>query len=359
MTTETTSKSPEPGLGAEREAEIAGFLAAHGWGEAERLVLARDASYRTYDRLRRDNERAVLMNAPPGLEDVAPFLDIADQLHRFGYSAPRIFARDTERGLLLLEDLGDRTFTRVLADGGDETALYELAVDLLADLHRRAPDVGFAAPPYDIDRFAEEADRMLRWYLPLWTGSLADREMHDAFAALWHGHRDVLCHGPETLVLRDFHVDNLMVLEDRTGVARCGLLDFQDALSGPWAYDLVSLLQDSRRDLAPGLEQAMLERYRAKMDIADWDGFLRSYHALGAQRAIKVIGIFGRQLGFFGRTQYLVHLPRCWNHAIRDLARAGLDDISAWLDRNVPVELRRIPPVSARLPSSLSPVIQR
>lgn len=363
MTIETTPKSANPdlapGLSPEREAEIAAFLDVHKWGEAERTVLARDASYRTYDRLRRGDERAVLMNAPPGLEDVGPFLDIAEQLHRFGYSAPRILAKDTERGLLLLEDLGDRTFTRVLAEGGDERALYEMAVDLLADLHRRAPDVGFAAPPYDIDRLTLEADRVLQWYLPLWTGSIVEQETHDAFAALWRGHESVLRHGPETLVLRDFHVDNMMVLEDRSGIARCGILDFQDALSGPWAYDLVSLLQDSRRDLTPGLEDAMLARYRAKMDIADWDGFLRCYYALGAQRAIKVIGIFGRQLGFFGRTRYLVHLPRCWDHAMRDLARAGLDDITAWLDRNVPVELRKIPPASARLPSALSPVIQR
>lgn len=353
----TTDTSPAAAQDR-REIQIREFLESTGWGDADRGVLARDASYRTYDRLRRGRETAVLMNAPPGLEEVGPFLDIAAQLHRFGYSAPRILAQDEALGLLLIEDLGDRTFTRVLADGGDETALYEMAVDLLADLHRRAPEIGFNAPPYDIARLAEEADRILRWYLPLYTGEI-DANQQAEFAELWRGHAGVLCQGRPTLVLRDFHVDNLMVLKERSGVARCGLLDFQDALSGPAAYDLVSLLQDARRDLAPGLEDAMLERYRATTRTQDWDGFLRGYHALGAQRAIKVIGIFGRQLGFFGRTQYLKHLPRCWAHAMRDLERAGLDDLTAWLDRNIPAAYREIPDEGARLPAALSPVIQR
>ena len=341
-----------------REAQIRAFLQTIGWGDADRGVLARDASYRTYDRLHRGQETAVLMNAPPGLEDVGPFLDIAAQLHRFGYSAPRILAQDEALGLLLIEDLGDRTFTRILADGGDETALYEMAVDLLADLHHRAPEIGFDAPPYDIGRLSEEADRVLRWYLPLYTGAV-DAGLQAEFDSLWRGHADVLCHGQQTLVLRDFHVYNLMVLDGRSGVARCGLLDFQDALSGPAAYDLVSLLQDARRDLAPGLESAMLERYRTATRTEEWDSFLRGYHALGAQRAIKIIGIFGRQLGFFGRTQYLKHLPRCWAHAMRDLERAGLGDLIAWLDRNIPAAYRELPDESARLPAALSPVIQR
>jgi hypothetical protein len=341
-----------------RELQIAGFLKTIGWAEADRGVLARDASYRTYDRLRRGDETAVLMNAPPGLEEVGPFLDIAAQLHRFGYSAPRILAKDEALGLLLIEDLGDRTFSRILADGGDETTLYELATDLLIDLHQRAPTIGFNAPPYNIERLAEEADRVLRWYLPLYTGEV-DADLQAEFAELWRENADILCHGPTTLVLRDFHVDNLMILEGRAGVARCGLLDFQDALAGPVAYDLVSLLQDARRDLTPGLEAAMLERYRAATAPEDWEAFLRGYHALGAQRAIKIIGVFGRQLGFFGRTQYLKHLPRLWAHAMRDLERAGLGDVIAWLDRNIPATYREIPDDSARLPASLSPVIQR
>jgi len=344
-------------IAPDREAEINRFLVRQGWAEAERSVLARDASYRTYDRLRRGTERAVLMNAPPGLEDVVPFLEVADRLHAFGYSAPRILAEDRAAGLLLIEDFGDRTFTRILAEGGDEGGLYALAVDLIADLHHRGPAAGEGRPPYDIDRLVEEADRLLRWYLPLQTGERAPEDMRAEFAGLWRRHAETLTAGPGTLVLRDFHVDNLMILGGREGVARCGLLDFQDALAGPRAYDLVSLLQDARRDLAPGLEAAMLARYRALVPGTDWPGFETSYHALGAQRAIKIIGIFGRQLGFFGRTQYLKHLPRCWDHALRDLELAGLDDIISWLDRAVPNRLREIPDIAARLPEGEDPAI--
>lgn len=348
---------------SDRNAEIEAFLKTAGWSGASVALLAKDASYRVYHRVDRAGSRAVLMDAPPGLEDVRPFLDIAAQLRRFGYSAPAVLAADVPSGLLLLEDFGDRTFTRILAEDTerdwDEEALYSLAVDLLADLHQRAPAVGYTAPPYDAARLVEEAERMLRWYAPLVLGTLVEEADAAAYRTAWQAAASLMTDGAETLVLRDFHVDNLMILEGREGLARCGLLDFQDALSGSPAYDLVSLLQDARRDLAPGLEAAMLARYRARRDIADWDAFLRTYHALGAQRSIKILGQFGRQQGFFGRTGYMEHIPRCWAHAEADLARAGLDPVLDWLDRALPPDLRRIPDPDARLPESVSPEIKR
>lgn len=335
------------------------FLDGAGWGDAARHPLPKDASYRRYVRLRRGSESAILMDAPPGLEDVRPFLDIGRQLHGFGYSAPRVLAENIDDGFLLLEDLGDRTFTRELAGGADEADLYSLATDVLADLHDRAPAAGYTAPAFDSGRLVEEVDRMLRWYAPLVLGDLVDDDAAEAYRAIWQRAVPILTPGGRTLVLRDFHVDNLMIVEGRAGIARCGLLDFQDALDGPTAYDLVSLLQDSRRDLAPGLEAAMLDRYRAARAPADWDAFLRAYHALGAHRAIKVLGMFGRQLGFFGNTGYLVHIPRIWAHIERDLALAGLDEVQAWLDRHLPADRRVVPPPDARLPSSVSPAIKR
>ncbi len=348
---------------SERTAEIEVFLRAAGWGDAVRQQLAKDASYRVYHRVSRNTASVILMDAPPGLEDVRPFMDIAGQLQRFEYSVPKILAADVEAGLLLLEDLGDMTFTRVLAApdaaSWSEESLYALAVDLLADLHERAPEIGFSAPAYDAGRLVEEADRMLRWYAPLVLGDPLPEPASLAYEAAWRNALPVLEAANPTLVLRDFHVDNLTVLEARTGLARCGLLDFQDALSGHPAYDLVSLLQDSRRDLLPGLESAMLERYRDRRGIADWDAFLRSYHALGAQRGIKVLGQFGRQLGFFGRDHYLVHIPRIWAHIERDLEAAGLDTVIAWLDRWMPRPVRTVPSSTARLPASVSPEIKR
>ena len=347
---------------SDRDAEIADFLARAGWADAERSLLAKDASYRVYHRIARGAERTVLMDAPPALEDVRPFVDVADQLRRFGYSVPRVLAADVPAGLLLLEDFGDRTFTRILSDADDEwteEALYRLAVDLLVDLHARAPEIGFSVPDYHQARLLEEADRMLRWYAPLVLEGLLPSDAVEAYAAAWSEAIPFMVAETPTLVLRDFHVDNLMVLEGRDGLSRCGLLDFQDALAGHPAYDLVSLLQDSRRDLAPGLEQAMLERYRAQARVGDWEGFLNSYHALGAQRSLKILGQFGRQLGFFGREGYLVHVPRIWAHVERDLARSGLDSVVAWLDRWMPPAVRTVPPATARLPDSVSPEIKR
>lgn len=335
------------------------FLQLSGWGDGERALLAADASHRTYDRIRLGSESVVLMNAPPDLEKVEPFIEMTEQLLRFGYSVPRILAKDIENGFLLLEDLGDATFTNLLNDGVDERALYELAVDLLTDLHKRAPWVGFSAPPYDAGRLVEEAGRMLRWYTPLIVGDEFSSDIVRSYEAVWRGAAAKMEYGPATLVLRDFHVDNLMIVDGRDGVAACGLLDYQDALSGPMAYDLVSLLQDARRDLSPGLEEAMLERYRAQSSIEDWDRFLSSYYALGAQRSIKILGQFGRQLGFFGRALYLVHIPRIWDYIHRDLERAGLTQVSAWLDQYFPEELRRVPDKTARLPSHISPEIKR
>lgn len=353
----------EPRRVTDRHTEIDVFLESAGWSGASVALLAKDASYRVYHRVTRGADRAVLMDAPPDLEDVRPFLDIARQLRRFGYSAPAVLAEDVPAGLLLLEDFGDRTFTRILADpherDWEEEALYGLAVDLLADLHERSTVIGFDAPPYDGDRLVEEADRMLRWYAPLVLGDVVPDADAEAYRVAWRDAVPAMTWGPDTLVLRDFHVDNLMILADRDGLARCGLLDFQDALTGSPAYDLVSLLQDARRDLGTGLETRMLERYRAQRDMADWDGFLRAYHALGAQRAIKILGQFGRQQGFFGRTSYMVHIPRCWAHIEADLARAGLDAVAAWLERAMPPPMRRIPDSQARLPASISPAIKR
>ncbi len=348
MAMATEVRQPDPG---DRDAGLRRFLAASGWGDAERRPLARDASFRSYDRLTRGGERAVLMDAPPDKgEDVRPFLAVASQLHRYGYSAPRILASDRARGFLLLEDLGDVTYTRALAGDGEEIVLYARATDLLADLHRRAGSIGYDVPHYDDAKLVAEAALPLDWYFPLVLGRELEATARAAYVDAWRDALPVLRGAPETLVLRDFHVDNLMVLPQRPGIAGCGLLDFQDAVAGPATYDLVSLLQDSRRDLADGLEDAMLDRYRAAVPIADPVAFDRSYHGLGAQRGLKVFGIFGRQSALYDNPRYLNHIPRIWRHVERDLILAGLDGVRAWLDRHVPPAARVQPSPQARRP---------
>ncbi len=323
------------------------FLAAEGWAEAERAVLSADASFRSYDRLRRNSEHRVLMDAPPPQEDVHPFLQIAEILRRFGLSAPQIFAVDADNGFVLLEDLGDATFTRRLADGAGETALYELAVDALVGLHRAwqtEPDR--SVPPYDDARLLDEAALLVDWYLPELRGRATPSSERQTYLELWRQSFAAARAVPETLVLRDYHVDNLIELPGREGVRRCGLLDFQDAVRGPVTYDLVSLLEDARRDVPEHLQQAMTSRYlNAVNEFLDIDeaAFGASAAILAAQRSAKIIGIFTRLWRRDGKDQYLRHIPRVWRWLEGDLTHSALADIKRWFDLAIPPAERVMP----------------
>jgi len=326
-----------------REALIRGFLRSAGWDDAERRMLAQDASFRRYERLVDGDRRAVLMDAPPPLEDVRPFIAVGRHLRRLGLSAPEILAEDAEKGLLLLEDLGDDTFTRLLAAGADEHELYALGVDTLATLHRSPEAVALDLPPYDEERLLAEARLLVDWYLPAILQRPATADEAESYAAAW---REVLPEArgaPCTLVLRDYHVDNLVRLPARSGVAACGLLDFQDAVRGPASYDLVSLLEDARRDVPLHLATRMLERYLAQLPFVDRETFMRSYRVLGAQRHAKVIGIFTRLAHRDRKPAYLRHLPRLWRLLERSLVDPLLGPVRSWLDRNLPPDRRRVP----------------
>lgn len=331
----------------ERDRQRDDFLAAAGWGAAERRKLAGDASFRTYDRLRHgDGRRAVLMNAPPPQEDVRPFIRIARHLSQLGLSAPKLLAEDPTHGFLLLEDLGDDTYTRRLAAGDDEEKLYALAVDVLIALHRRPVDEAApeGVPPYDDARLQAEADLLIDWYLPAASGQSTSDALRESYRVVWRDLYSAVHATPRSLVLRDYHVDNLMWLGERSGVAACGLLDFQDALVGSVAYDLMSLLEDARRDIDPGLIARQRARYEAAFPDLDRAAFERAFAILGAQRHAKVIGIFTRLCKRDGKAHYLVHIPRVWRLLERSCAHPALAPIQAWLDRHIPSDLRRIPP---------------
>ena len=333
----------------ERQRLIAGFLEAAGWGSAERAPLAGDASFRRYERLRDGRRSAVLMDAPPPKEDVRPFVRLARHLGGLGLSAPGVLAVDAEAGLLVLEDLGDDTYTRMLAAGGDEEALYALAVDVLIHIHRRPPDEAIPAglPPYDDARLLEEACLLTDWYMPAVSGVETADAVRRAWADAWRGVFPLVHAQSATLVLRDYHVDNLVWLQGREGVAACGLLDFQDAVAGAAAYDLVSLLEDARRDIDGDLAGAMLGRYLTAFPGLDRDAFSTVYAILGAQRHAKVIGIFTRLCRRDGKADYLVHIPRLWGMLERALRHPALAAVAEWLDRHVPPETREIPPCRA------------
>ena len=334
----------------ERAALISGFLERAGWQDATISWLPGDASFRRYARLTRGNESVMLMDAPPPQEDVRPFLAVAEHLLRLGQRAPRILARDEQAGLLLLEDFGDTTFTRALAAGAPEEPLYRDALDLLAGLHRHPGASAIDLPPYDDALFLREACLLTDWYLPA-VVSGADTEaaragLAGALTPLLALARRV----PQTLVLRDYHVDNLMLLPGARaggGPQGLGLLDFQDAVIGPVTYDLVSLLEDARRDVPPALAAAMLARYAAAFPAIGPAALELSCRIMGAQRSMKIIGIFTRLSRRDGKHRYLGHIPRLWRLIARDLGHPDLAPLAAWLDAAIPPGIRTIPETPA------------
>jgi N-acetylmuramate 1-kinase len=334
---------------ADRSATLDSFLTAHGWGDAKRDPLAGDASFRRYVRLWRGAERAMLMDAPPPREDVRPFLRIARLLGRLGLSAPRVLAADEAAGLLLLEDLGDATYTRVLAAGGDERALYTLATDLLIDLHRRFDrTMADGVPAYDDKRLLDEAALLVDWYLPAVRGEETSPSLRADYLDRWRETFAVARSVADTLVLRDYHVDNLMLLDGRDGIGACGLLDFQDAVIGPVSYDLVSLLEDARRNVAQDLAATMIARYGDAFPALDRDAFFASYAVMGAQRSAKIVGIFTRLDRRDGKPIYLEHIPRVWRWLEGDLAHPALAGLRAWFDREIPPALRATPAATGK-----------
>jgi N-acetylmuramate 1-kinase len=349
---------------AARMMAIRRFLDESGFADAERRYLQGDASTRTYERLVQGARRAVLMNAPRrpdgppvrnGLpysaiahlaEDVRPFVAMARALHGLGFSTPEIYAADVAEGLLILEDLGNEGVV-----AGDPPApieeRYAAAIDVLAALHRApapevlpvAPRVEHRLPTYDRDAFLIEAELLLEWYVPH-RGGVVSEEARQQFVSLWRPALTRATTGPVHWVLRDFHSPNLLWLGERDGVARVGLLDFQDALIGPPAYDVASLLQDARVDVPETMEFALLGRYAQARQVDDpqfdLTNFVALYALMAAQRATKILGIFARLDRRDGKPQYLRHLPRVWRYLRRSLAQPTLAPLKAWYDAHVP-----------------------
>jgi tRNA threonylcarbamoyl adenosine modification protein YjeE len=348
---------------AERLSAVRRFLDQSGYGNAERQRLAGDASTRTYERLTLGDRQVILMNAPrrpdgpairDGLpysaiahlaEDVKPFIAMANGLRDFGYSAPEIYAADLDDGLVILEDLGSHP----LVDGEPPSPLelcYELAVDVLVALHDSdLPEVlpitdhiEHRIPRYDMGAFLVEAELLVDWYLPF-AGVTVPGAARDAFNALWREALAPVLREPTTWVLRDFHSPNLLYLPEREDTARIGLLDFQDAMLGPPAYDLASLLQDARVDVPERMELELFGRYaHARRDgVKEFNtsAFAQIYATVAAQRASKILGIFARLARRDGKPQYLRHMPRVWGYLQRSLAHPSLAALNAWYRTHV------------------------
>jgi N-acetylmuramate 1-kinase len=344
------------------------FLTEAGYADADRQRMAGDASTRSYARLIRDDGVVILMNSPrrpdgPAVydgksysaavhlaEDVKPFVAIAGGLRERGFSAPAIHHANLDTGFLITEDFGSAGFVE-----GDPpepiVERYQAATDLLATLHREplpfilpvVTDSAYAIPTFDTDALLVEAGLMLEWYLPDRRAGPAD-EIRAEFVTMW---RDLLSKpaaAPRTWVLRDFHSPNLIWLDERPGIAKVGIIDFQDAVLGPAAYDLVSLLQDARIDVPEQLELALLARYikarRASDDAFDPAGFAELYAIMSAQRNTRLLGTFARLNRRDGKPQYLRHQPRIWTYLNRSLAHPLLPHVRAWYLAHVPPPAR-------------------
>lgn len=310
---------------------IDAFLASAGWSDAAIEPLAGDASFRRYFRLRRGEKTAMLMDAPPPTEDPQPFLRAARWLDANGMRAPAVLAEDATRGLVLLEDFGKARMRDYLDQWpADEREIYTGAVDALVELHRLPPGPFL---DYSLSEYQREARLFIEWFCPA-RGLAVDAE---GYAAAWE---QVLVpmlprQRPGVAVLRDYHAENIMLLG---ALREQGLLDFQDALNGHPAYDLVSLLQDARRDVSPELEAEMFDHYVKASGQSD--EFLGDYARLGAQRNAKIVGIFVRLWKRDGKPRYLDLIPRVWALLERDLTHPALAPVAAWFDANIPVDLR-------------------
>lgn len=305
------------------------FLGSNGWGDADVSAVAGDASFRRYFRVNSPTcGKAILMDAPPPHEDPQPFIDVAEYLLAHQFRAPQIFARDLNRGLVLLEDFGDRRMREHLDEHPeDEMAVYRQAIDAIITLSK-TPSAALA--PYDMGAYMREVRLLSEWYMPAMGLAFEQSEFDEVWREALVPVEDI----QKVTVLRDYHAENIMLLDDGAQ----GLIDFQDALVGHPAYDLVSLLQDARRDVSPNLEAAMLEYYCVAADAPD--NFEHHYALLGAQRNTKIIGIFTRLWKRDGKDRYLSFLPRMWGLLERDLAHPELAPLKAWFDENIPAEVR-------------------
>ncbi|WP_171212141.1 aminoglycoside phosphotransferase family protein [Ruegeria sp. HKCCA5426] len=311
------------------------LIAQTPWANARRAPLAGDASNRRYERLTDPDSgnTAVLMDSPPGqAEPVEAFVRMAEYLRSVGLSAPKIYAEDTEFGFLLLEDLGDDLFARVLEHHPQqERELYEAATDVLITLHD-APTLSLQS--YGPSLMTELAALSFTKYAQAVQGTYdedARARFENRFADILHTETS----GQKVVIQRDYHAENLIWLPDRTGVQRVGLLDFQTAMLGHPAYDLVSLLQDVRRDVAPGTEMRMITRYITETGVNDHD-FRTAYAVLGAQRNLRILGVFARLATEYGKPQYIDLIPATWSHLMRDLEHPALVSVADLLRRALP-----------------------
>ena len=354
---------------SERFFKILSFLEGTEWSEANWQFLQGDASTRSYIRLKNGASNALLMNAPPQpdgppirdgkpysqiahlAEDMTSFVGVSNALIEAGLSAPKVHKYNIEEGVLLINDLGDnQLYHMITEEGANQQTLYETAIDILCELRCHPPksmpvgDKLYELPALSNEALSIEAELVIDWYWPKLKNSQVTEEELALYQKVWEKSFDELKLNNNHWVLRDFHSPNLMHLPEQRGVKSLGIIDFQDAVLGSAAYDVVSLCQDARITVPEDVEQHLLTRYleTAKQKDSSFDeaDFLKCYAILGAQRASKLLGIFVRLAVRDGKTHYLAHIPRIWEYLERNLKHPHLNDIFNWYETNFPAELR-------------------
>jgi tRNA threonylcarbamoyl adenosine modification protein YjeE len=344
-----------------RSLSLRDFMAGAGWGEATRRYFTGDASARSYETVTLSGKTRVLMNSPrlvlgPPVRDGKPYAVIAHTaqsveafvaidraLAESGVSVPEIYAQDLDLGFLLISHLGSENFLD--AAGRPVATRYAAAAELLAAIHAKtwgarleaAPGVFHDVPPFDRDAMMIEVDLLVDWYVPYATGRPAGEALRSGFHAAWDAVFDKLDRAEKSLMLRDFHSPNIIWRGDRKGHGRLGVVDFQDALIGPSAYDVASLAMDARVTVPPEIEQATVDAYvaaRGGYNGFDEEDFAEAYAIMAAQRNSKILGIFVRLNERDGKPAYLQHLPRIRNYLERALAHPALAEMRDFYIRN-------------------------
>jgi N-acetylmuramate 1-kinase len=345
---------------------VATILEKAGWSDAKRLFMQGDASVRAYEKLvASSGETAILMISPPRpdgpilrygkpyaaiaklADDIRAFIALAEGLRQQGYSTPRLYAHSVADGLAILEDLGDEF---IAGPSSPTPERYSLAVDLLADLHGRdlsselpVDDETYVIRPYDAEAMLVEVELALDWYAPHVARVSPASGARAQFLSLWRDALAPILAEPRTWTLRDYHSPNLLWLAGREGLAKIGLIDFQDCVLGPPAYDLAALLQDARVDVDEELELKLMAQYMRRRLAAnpqfDVNAFATAYAIMGAQRATKILGIFTRLDRRDGKPQYLAHVPRIERALAKSLAHPMLSAIKLWHQTYLPQAL--------------------
>jgi aminoglycoside/choline kinase family phosphotransferase len=362
---------------SEREDAMRAFLKNAGWESAAVAPLPGDASTRRYFRADLNGRKAMVMDQPQHAEtpvapanatpeqrralgynavarlagaDVGRFVAASNYLRQQGLTAPEIYAADVSQGFALIEDLGHDLYADVLNDGGDADLLYGAAIDALAKLHAHAAPASLADKPlhqYDETALIAETDLLPEWFFPVGLGRNATDEEFTEHRALWKKTLDPVFANSSVFVHRDYHAQNLLWLPEREGYTRVGIIDFQDAVAGTHAYDLVSLVEDARRDVDPALAERMTAHYLKQMASQGTPLVESEFRAqaaiMAAQRNAKIVGIFARLYKRDNKPRYLDYLPRVWGYLNKDLEHPALRDLKTWYAKHIPQSARGKP----------------